>query len=138
MYGGIYRLGDEATFRVLCRDSSRVPTDPDACPKLDIYSQSAKVVSGRSIPIKDKAETTGLFELRLLLGPAFAVGRYLATMRYKISSYNGLAVARFDVVEGGGVTGGVISMFAWELPNANYIVQQRTSGQLYKGKNPRV
>lgn len=137
MYRGVVRLGDEIAFRVQCYNSSGVPADPDACPKIDIYSGSGKPLSGKSMPVLDKATTTGLFELRVFLGVPFAVGAHLASIRYKVSSHHGILMARFDIVPGGSTTGEVVSMFAWELPNANYLVQQRTSGQLYRGKNPR-
>lgn len=137
MHLGRKQLGEEVPLTLLCRNSSGVPADPDACPKVDVYSASGKVVSGRSIPILDPAGTTGLFGGRIYLDGTFSAGEHLVVYRYDSGGTRRQEVDHFEVVAGGDSSGQVIALFNYERPHANHLVQQRTSGRLYKGKNPR-
>lgn len=134
---GRYQLGQEVTFLVLCKNASGVPADPDACPKVDVYSPTGKPVSGQGVPILDAQATTGLFSGRVLLDERFATGQYHLVVRYQVTSHHGSEMLLFEVMPGGGATGQVIALYAYERPQATFLVQQRTTGRIYKGKNPR-
>jgi hypothetical protein len=44
----------------------------------------------------------------------------------------------FEVTPGGDISGVVISQFFYPQPQANFLIQQRSSGNIYKGKGPRL
>jgi hypothetical protein len=136
---GSYRLGQEVRLCCLCVDSSGAPAAPDACPAVDVYGDSSKALSARLPPAERPASLApGLFALAVLLDGRFAEGRYRAAFRWDVGGTRGGSEATFEVVGGGGETGQVLALFSYERPQADHLVQQRSSGRLYKGRNPRV
>ncbi len=138
MYRGIKQLGEEVPLGVLCRSTSGVPADPDACPRVDVYGPSGQVVAGRGVPILDPAATTGLFQGRIFLDETYGVGTFLVVYRWASSGTPLCETDTFEVAAGGGASGAVIAIYNYERPHANHLVQHRTAGRLYKGKNPRL
>lgn len=137
-YLGSYQLGQEVAFRIYCRTAAKVPTAPDAAPVIAVYSGSSKVYGGRSIPSKDRGIVTGLFEGKILLNEAFSEGEYTIHIRYSLSGVMVGETRSFTVLPGGGGSGYVNSIYAYDRPHASYLVQGRTAGRVYRGKNPRV
>lgn len=137
MYLGRYQLGEYVPLRVLCLNGSQVPADPDACPLVDLRSASGKPVSGEGLPVLDKHATTGLFGSGLYLDEAFSEGAYSVQFTWLVGGTLYSSLARFQVAPGGGASGQVIAMCSYERPHARFLVQQRTSGRIYKGRNPR-
>lgn len=135
-----YRLGEEAAFILLCRDASGRPVAPDACPTFDIYSASGKPLAGKGAPVLDPAAAPGLFVGRALLGEDFAEGEHTAVFRWVDGSgaHSSSEAFPFRVMPGGDPSGQVIALCDYRRPQANYAVQQRTSGRLYKGKGARL
>lgn len=136
MHLGRFRQGDTVPYWVLCTNSSGVPTDPDSVPVAETYSSSANVESLK-VPILDRARTTGFFGGEIFLGSGYTEGEYTLTVRWQISSHQGVSLFRFEVLPDGNSSGQVIAMHGFVRPQARFVVNQRTSGQLYKGKNPR-
>lgn len=137
MYRGRHQVGEEVALAVLCKGATGVPVDPDACPKMDVYGPTGKRVSGKPIPILDPGGSTGLFQGKVYLDESYSVGAYSVVYRWDAGGTQGEAWDAFEICAGGGASGQVISLFNYERPQANHLVQQRTSGRLYKGKNPR-
>ncbi len=138
MYRGAYQLGETVGLCVLCRNSAGVPADPDAVVVVDIHGEAGEHVSGRRLPVLDRAATTGLFAGSVYLDDTFAAGEYLAVYRWDISGTRGESTDTFRVVAGGGASGQVVALHHYERPHAEFLVQQRADGNLYKGKNPRA
>ncbi len=147
MFRGRFQVGDEIALSVLCTDSSSVPTDPDACPQLDIYGPSGKVTGwipgglaggGVNIPILDPDATTGLFQAKVFLGSMFSAGAYTTTARWTSGSFHGLQEDSFEVLPGGSDRGNVIAMDWYPRPHADFLVHQLDSGRIRAGRNPRL
>jgi hypothetical protein len=138
MYRGRYRLGEEPLFTVLCVNNSGVPVEPDTAPTLRLYASDGTAVTTKTLPAIDRYARTGLFGLRLYLGADFALGQYLVLYQYSVSATAKGAWDRFEVVGGGHKDGAVLAMAYFHRPNADFIVQQLTSGKIQRGRNPRV
>lgn len=135
---GRYQIGDEVPLPLLCLNSSERPADPDEAPRVAVYGGAGGAVADFALPVCDKAETVGWFLGRLYLGGDYAEGHYEVVSRWAVGGTQGGRVDTFEVVAGGAESGQVIAMHSYERPHSNFMVQQRTSGRLYKGRNPRV
>lgn len=138
MWRGRYQLGDEAVIGVLCRNGSGTPVAPDAAPTAKVYNSTGTKVAELSIPPKDIARATGLFEHFVRLGSDFAAGVYSVVYSWSASGYTGGDVDWFEIAPGGDEAGTVISMTYFETANAGHLVQQLDSGRIKTGKNPYV
>ena len=138
MYRGRVQVGKAVLLAVQCRNASRAAVPPDACPTVDVYDSAGKRLAGKAIPILDPAATTGLFAYWLYLSDAYATGRATATYRWTVSTFHGSDLDTFDVLAGGDPSGAVIAQCFFQQPQANFVVQQRDGGRIYKGKNPRL
>jgi hypothetical protein len=137
VYTRAYQLGDEVPILLLCRNGDD-PAYPDAAPRATVYDEDGDAIADFYLPVIDKAEVAGLFLGYVYLGAEYAAGVYTVVSRWQVGLFNGLDAMRFEIVAGGGESGQVIAMHSYERPQSDFIVQQRTSGRLYKGRNPRV
>lgn len=138
MHHGRHTQGDEVRLSLLCATGAGVPAAPDACPTLDIYGPSGPVLEGAHWHPAEPAAAPGLFAASVFLGGDFPAGEYAARATYSISSVQYQSLAYFSVAAGGDPSGRVRAMTYYDRPPASFVVQQRDSGRLYKGKNPRV
>lgn len=139
MYLRTYQLGEEVPLLIQCLNLLKRPADPDAAPRVAVYDNAGNVVKDFYLAVADKAETIGLFLGRLYLGSDFSPGHYRAVVRYAGGGFNfALDPICFEVIPGGAESGQVIAMHSYERPHSNFVVQQRTSGRIYKGRNARV
>lgn len=139
MYLGSYQLGQEVTYRVHSVTSSDEPVAPDAAPLARVYAADGDAVRrGLKVPSRDYPRTVGLFEGRLQLDEDFEPGAHTVLVTWKVSGTVKAAQFSFTVLPGGNGSGQVTSLYSHPRPNANYVVQGRDSGRIYKGKNPRV
>ena len=138
MYRGRFRLGEEATIGVFCFDGNYAPVLPDDCPVAKIFDASGNRVWTGKVPIQDRYGITGLFQTQVYLSPTFAPGQY--TVSYSYSSgggaYAGSDEDNFEVLPGGDTDGITEAMFYYHRPQADYVVQQLSSGKLKKRRNP--
>jgi hypothetical protein len=67
-----------------------------------------------------------------------ALGTYQVTFTFTISGLAGSTTASFDAVPGGDSGGEVISLYAYDRPEARYVLAQLGSGKLVQGKNPHL
>jgi hypothetical protein len=135
---GRYQLGQEVTFRLLTRDPSGQPLAPTAAPVMTVYAPGGRVISGNAIPSRDRPAATGLFEGRVFLSEAFTEGRHTITVRWLYAGAPYCCAYTFEVIPGGDGSGQVNALYSYVRPGASYLVQGRSSGRIYKGKNPRA
>lgn len=138
MHAGRYRLGEEVPLRVLCHSPGGAPAAPDACPRVAVYSAAGRPVADFALPALDAAVAAGLFGGTLFLDERFSAGPYAVLFRWTVSGAAGGQAGRFEVLPGGAGSGQVVALYSYERPHADFLVQQRTSGRIYKGKNPRA
>lgn len=138
-YLGRWQQGQEAPYWFLCKNASGVPTDPDAVPTVDIYlANTGLIVGAKGVPILDPVPTTGFFAGFVYLNENYPAGLYTLVFRYLISGSRYSDFSTFEVVPGGDPTGQILAMTYFHQPQADYYVQQRSSGRIYRGQNPRV
>lgn len=138
-YLGRWQQGEEVPLWVLCVDASGIPTDPDAAPTADIFGPSG-VVAHRQLPVQEPAATVGFFQGFVFLSELYPAGRYTVELRWTTGSgaFFGASSAILEVVPGGDPSGQILAMSYYHQPQADYYVQERSSGRIYKGQNPRV
>ncbi len=136
MYLGRYQQGEEALIVLLCSSTADVPVLPDAAPVADV-SGDGFFVSGIALAVMDPAAAPGLFYARLYLDSRFS-GRCTVTLRWLVSGVLHAREAVFEVAPGSDPSGGVLALHYYRRPQAEFLVQQRSGGGIYKGKNPRL
>lgn len=139
MFRGRVQLGDEVILGIQCYDSSGNPVAPDAAPTLSIYDSSGSaVLKDKTFPPRDQQNATGLFEHFVRLGADYSTGFYSVFYKWSSSAFNGRESDWFEIMEGGPREGAVIAMHFFETPGADFLVQQLDSGQIKRGKNPKI
>ena len=136
MHQGRYTLGQEIVFGCWTHDANDTPTLPTLPPVLEIWSSAGTKVQTKSMPIMDRYQNTGWFQLPVKLNTDFATGLYRAVMIYVVGSYYGLDEDTFEVIAGGDTDGAALAMAWYQRPHAAYVVQQMDSGKLNFGRNP--
>ena len=67
-----------------------------------------------------------------------ALGTYQVTFSCSVGGQAQTQTATFDVVPGGDSGGEVISLYAYDRPEARYVLAQLGSGKLVQGRNPHL
>lgn len=139
---GTYILGTQAVLGCQCVNAAGTPTAPDSAPTMKIYTATgtSSVVS-KSIPPRDKFNSTGYFEYQQPLNSLFSTGLYYVLYTWTISSttYTQADVDVFRIVAGGDNTGSVISMFYLDRPDGNdFILAQLDMGSVVWHRGPSV
>lgn len=135
-FKGRYLLGQEMHLDVQCRDVNFLPVVPDDCPVIKVWNAANVAVVNQKIPVSDRYNTTGYFQMSLFLGMAFAVGLYTVTYTYTQGGNRFAECDNFEVVAGGDSSGSVEAMYFWRKPQGDFIVYELSSGVLAKGRNP--
>ncbi len=134
-YLGAYRQGQTVALGVRTTGSQGRTAMPDAAPVADVYNDAGQRVASLALPLIDD-DQGGVFALPLFLGTGFAVGRYRVAYRYRAGTFTGLKLDSFDVSPGGDPSGPVIGLFAYDRPEARYVVAQTADGTLIQGATP--
>lgn len=135
-----YQLGEEVVFPLLTKAGpAGPPAAPDAAPLYRVYEGDGDVVKSGYCSVFEKAELSSrAFQVRFFLGSEFAAGHYTVWVWWLTGAVAYGRLFRFEVVAGGAESGQVIALHSYERPHSDFLVQQRTSGRIYKGRNPRV
>jgi hypothetical protein len=131
---GRYQQGQVVNLEVTATDGGGSPAQPDAAPAATVSDADSNVVAVLKLAI-NLDETN--FALPVFLGVGFPLGTYTVEYSWIIGGVSGSGSDTFDVIHGGDVGGGVISMFAYDRPEARYVVAQLSSGNLVQGRNPK-
>lgn len=132
---GRRKLGDYLPITILTKTISGGPLMPDAPPFAFVYNSSGTVVATVQLPPVDQFNAPGLFQLQLFLGSAYAVGLYRVSVHYTISGTANVDEEQFEIVAGGNAEGTINSLDWYHCPQADFILQQLTSGQIVQGRN---
>lgn len=136
MFLGRYQLGQDVNLFVVCTDSNGYVINPDEVPRVLIYNGSGSPVANGRMPVLEPSATKGFFTSKLFLSESFTPGIHTAIITWVDNSYTGGKTVRFEIVAGGSGTGQIQAMTNYErIPNS-FIVNQRQSGYIYRGKNP--
>ena len=139
MFLGRYQLGEEVSFELLTRDASGTPQAPTNAPLMTVLDADGdRPINGKGVPSRDYPRLTGLFEPKFLLDERFSAGQYTVLITWLVSGTPLGRLHVFTILPGGQGSGQVTSLYSFPRPNANYVVQGRSSGRIYKGKNPRI
>lgn len=137
MYLGRQPLGQEAAFSVTAAGVDGIPAWPSDPPFIDVWRGATLILSGLQMA-KIDTSVVGRFRINLFLDRRFSVGQYRTILRWKVGSHRGVRIDHWEIVAGGHVDGAVIGMAYHEMPFASFLVQQLDSGNLVRGKNPKV
>lgn len=140
MYLGRQQLGTWLDVYLPCVNASRTPTMPDAVPTIKITrdSDSAVVYNGLMPVVEKTGSTLGLFCARLLLGSGFSVGLHSVRLVYVRSGLAVIEDRKFEIMPAGNSAGQALSMYYFHHPSAEHVVYQLESGEILRGKNPRI
>ena len=139
VYRGRVQLGQEITLGVQVHDANDTPAEPTTAangPWIEVWSTSAKVLTGKTIPIQDRYGATGYFQYNLFLDARFTAGQYKCLYRFVTGTYYGLDEDTFEIVAGGNVSGALLGMAFYSRPHADFLVWQTDGGVVQKGRNP--
>lgn len=130
---GRFQLGDFVPLAVLTVDHTGFPTMPDAAPVATVADGSGTAVATLKLALLNVATQFGL---PWFLGVGATLGTYTVQYAFTVAGHAGTATDTFEVIPGGDPGGAIISMFAFDRPEATYVVAQLTSGLLVQGRNP--
>jgi hypothetical protein len=133
MYLGRYQLGQEVKIGLPTVDGSGNPVQPDSAPTAVITHPDAIVDPAVKLAM-DGGPTA--FALGIDLGYATILGTYTVSYSYQAGVFAGSGGDTFDVIAGGDPGGRIISMTAYDRPEASYVVAQISSGRIVQGRNP--
>jgi hypothetical protein len=91
-----------------------------------------------ALPYAPIAGTAFNYALPVILPGGAALGTYQVAITYTIAGTPGTATSSFDVVAGGDSGGSVISLYAYDRPEARFVLAQLSSGKLVQGRNPHL
>lgn len=132
---GRFQPGQVVKISVATVDGSGTPATPDAAPVATIRNGSNAVIWTGKLAMDG---STKVFSLAVFVGIPYPLGTYTVTYQWAVGGFNGTGSDTFDVIHGGDVGGRVISMYAYDRPEARYVVAQLTSGNIVQGRNPRL
>ncbi|MBX6312831.1 MAG: hypothetical protein IRY99_07945 [Isosphaeraceae bacterium] len=136
-YLGRYQRGQAVTLGVRVLGPDRLPAMPDSAPTARVYGDGGLVATYR-LPIIDKGGQVGMFQRPVAIGLEYERGRYRVVYQYAVGAHAGMVIDTFEVIPGGDSGGAVISMYAYDRPEARYVVAQLSDGKLVQGRNPRL
>ena len=134
-YLGQYQQGQTVPLMLRAVGYGGQIITPSDAPVATIYDDSGATQSF-VLPASDRANS--IFSLPVFLGLTFPLGRYRVCYRYSAGADVKARADYFEVIPGGDPGGAVISVFAYDRPEAGYVLAQLGSGMLVQGRNPRI
>jgi hypothetical protein len=134
-YFGRHQLGEEVRLQLFCRNGTPAAIMPTSAPTLDVWLGSTRIFSGLLMFPTDRVNVLGLFLLPIKL-LNLASGIYNCVFRWQSSTFNGVSLGSFEIVDGGGSNGNCVSMIYYNPPSGQFLVRQTDAGLLKQGRNP--
>jgi hypothetical protein len=136
-YLGRYQLGQVVPLMIRTTGYQGRIVTPFDYPIATIFDSSANVVATVKLPAMDRGNS--VFALPLFLSLKFSVGRFRVITTYASNgAYTGAFLDYFEIIPGGDPNGPLISLFAYDRPEASYVLAQMGSGKLAQGANPQI
>ena len=153
-YLGRYQLGDSVPLGIQSREpgssasvyGQSAPAQPatGSRPSASIYAADGNIVgSAILLPVVDRYKTLDAgsdnnwwFARSHLLDSNFSTGRHIVIYTWKHGSTTMRKAAAFDIFDGGDPDGSVITMNAFQRPEAVNVLYDTQSGKLQSGRNP--
>ncbi|SIO38004.1 hypothetical protein SAMN05444166_4234 [Singulisphaera sp. GP187] len=132
---GRYQQGQTVTIGLAVVDANGDPASPITAPTAVITDADDSVVASLKLAMNGNSTA---FALGVFLGINYSLGTYTVTYSYQSGAFSGSASDTFTVIPGGDPGGRVISLYAYDRPEARYVVAQLTSGLILQGRNPRL
>lgn len=132
---GRFQPGQTVNIAVSTVDGDGNPAMPDAAPIATITAPDSTVLFAGKIAL---TATPFLFSLPIFVGIPYSVGTYQVEYQWLVAGVSVNASDTFDVIHGGDAGGRIIAMYAYDRPEASYVVAQLTSGNVVQGRNPRL
>lgn len=136
---GRYQLGQWVTLGTVVMDGSGKPVVPAAAPVASITGPQgfSMTLPMAALPEAVSSYPVGTaFGSLLFLDSSFIFGIF--GVRYSVSGQSIADPDSFTIIGGGDPGGRVISMHAYDRPEATYVIAQLDSGLIVQGKNPRL
>lgn len=132
---GRFQQGQIVKISIATVDGNDLPATPDAAPVATIRDPSNAVIFSGKLAMDGG---TQLFSLPIFVGISYPLATYTVGYTWSVGGFNGTGSDTFDVIHGGDVGGRIIAMYAYDRPEARYVVAQLTSGNIVQGRNPRL
>lgn len=110
----------------------------DAPPVAAILDPNAEAFATVLLPYAPVRGTDYTYATLFQLPGGAALGTYTVTITYAIDGTPWTDTSTFDVVAGGDSGGSVISLYAYDRPEARFVLAQLSSGKLVQGRNPHL
>lgn len=138
MYHGRFIQGERVPLSVWTRNASRTPVLPDAAP-IALISRSGSPIQSLRLPIRDRYQVVGFFQIPLLLGTLYPAGQYRVVYQWLIGGNPYSELASFEVVGTAGHPDGAgLSMLWYARPTSDFVLVQCESGRIIRRRNPRL
>ncbi len=137
MYLGRYKVGEIVPVTVVTTPVSEVPTEPDQCPSVIVYSTAGPLDSLRMV-IVDRFAVTALFFAPVFVHAEYSAGYHHAVACWKISGSAFEQTFTFCVTAGGHRDGPILALGEMSFPAVSYLLGQTRLGRIRKFKNPRT
>jgi hypothetical protein len=134
MYLGRFQQGQPVRLAV-SPVSGGNPATPDSAPVATVTGPVGFASFSAKLAM-DGGPTA--FALAIPLVAEFLLGTYSVSYSYSVGGNAGTASDTFDVIAGGDPGGRIISMTAYDRPEARYVVTQLSSGRIVQGRNPTI
>lgn len=127
---GRFRLGERVAVEVV------ISGVPDDNPVAVVMPSGGGGTAANQRMGYDKV--AGVFRATIRLGATFGLGTYAVSVTYSIAGIASNIQSTFTVVGGGDQAGAVISLYAFDRPEARYVLAQLDGGKLVQGRNPKL
>ena len=136
---GRVRLGQTLDLFLATENSAGAVAQPDDVPSLSVFDPVGTKILTARMPVWSTLGDKTVFHYPLFLGPLFTTpGRYVILYNYNVGSFFGVEEEDFTVVAGGTDKGASLAMYFFRRPQADFLIQQKESGQVARGKNPSI
>jgi hypothetical protein len=137
-YLGRFQLGQRVRLHLWTLDPSRVPTAPDRLPLCRVYDAAGSVVASAYMSVSDKFGVTGLFVAKLYLTFGYEPGHFNVAYSYTVGGHPIISGDSFEIIDGGDVSGTVISLGSFRHPESDFVLAHLNSRRIVQGRNPHV
>lgn len=128
----LYRQGDWLVVQVLVQENG-VPVLPEKLPTGTIYTSDLVYKTAFHL-VQEDSSAPWLFTGRVHLDENYPEGAYVVLFYAEIPGGDWYAREEFEILPSGNGSGQIISLYYFDRTPNQYLVNQRDSGRIMKGK----